>query len=823
MASISDNDLQGTAPFRAIANATIEHLTIKGSIDGTTHVAGLVGIAQSGTNTINDCHVAATVTASEGNNQYIGGIVGYGKTAVLTLKDCVFSGTMNSNGYAGGLQGWSDGNTLTIDGALFCGTYNGDGLFHPVAVQNKGKATTANVQDCYYTELPTLTDNDYIAANGLRMYKTEEEVADNGLYTKVIVANSTCFGKVIVTMDDNFKMTGEEIKPVPEVATEYGTVIPQEDNYTLEWSGDGTTSGTYTVTITAVAPTEENVGGLVGNKTLQYTIYFDGTPTDLTANAYYNSAELSWTPGYGETRWNVRYTEILPNRILWDFEDEDNLNGWTIIDNDGDGENWFYYNNENITTHSGTGVVISASYDSDSYSGLSPDNWLITPQLTLNGTFSFWAAAQDPTWPGDTFGVFVYTGTTCPSSINLNDWTQVLEKTEATSDFTQYTIDLSQFNGQQGFVAIRHYDVNDIFYVNIDDVELNVPDHKEWITLENVADNPFLLTGLKPNSKYDVQVQAVLDDGAISEWTDAFHFTTGPVTPTLAVEEMTSQTAHMTWTTPDAIAAASSDEDNLVYNLHYRESEVPFTTATITLTVGDLWGDGSGYQMLLDADGTAYGSTIPTSGGLTASGNASTSVYNQFEYKIPENADGAMTTSNIVFDNSITIEIPAGTYDWCITNPTPNDRIWIAGESGNVGGRQDDYVFEAGKHYTFTVIMGSDNHDQTDVTIEDLSSPWTTVNGISEMSYILSELLPSTTYEVQVQTVYGDDAVSGWSPTIAFTTPEAYSIPTDINRAVIAENGATYYTLDGRKLNGKPSAKGVYIMRKGNTSVKVKP
>ena len=94
-------------------------------------------------------------------------------------------------------------------------------------------------------------------------------------------------------------------------------------------------------------------------------------------------------------------------------------------------------------------------------------------------------------------------------------------------------------------------------------------------------------------------------------------------------------------------------------------------TCTVTLTAEDVWEDGTGYQMLLDADATAYGTIIPESGALTSSGNVSESVYDEFEYKIPENADGALTTSNMVNDNSVTITIPAGTYDWCITNPTP--------------------------------------------------------------------------------------------------------------------------------------------------------
>ena len=152
-------------------------------------------------------------------------------------------------------------------------------------------------------------------------------------------------------------------------------------------------------------------------------------------------------------------------------------------------------------------------------------------------------------------------------------------------------------------------------------------------------------------------------------------------------------------------------------------ADVPEGYAQVTLAAGDVWGDGSGYQMLLDDDATAYGNEIPTSGAMTSSGDASETVYAAFEYKIPENADGSLTTSNIVMNNSVTILIPAGTYDWVITNPTPNDRMWIASANGNVGGRFDDYVFKSGCAYTFTVTLGADQHDQVDVVIDDPTAP----------------------------------------------------------------------------------------------------
>ena len=129
---------------------------------------------------------------------------------------------------------------------------------------------------------------------------------------------------------------------------------------------------------------------------------------------------------------------------------------------------------------------------------------------------------------------------------------------------------------------------------------------------------------------------------------------------------------------------------------------------TIILEAHDVWGDGTGYQLLLDADHNTYGTIIPETGALTASGDVPASVYAEFEYKVPANADGALSTQNMVQDGSVTITIPAGTYDFCITNPTPGGRMWIAG-GGIDPTRADDYVFVDGNTYHFLMVMNGEN------------------------------------------------------------------------------------------------------------------
>ena len=236
---------------------------------------------------------------------------------------------------------------------------------------------------------------------------------------------------------------------------------------------------------------------------------------------------------------------------------------------------------------------------------------------------------------------------------------------------------------------------------------------------------------------------------------------------------------------------------DLTIKARYRDPSA--TTATISLTVGDVWGDGSGYQMLLDADATAFGNEIPAEGPLTQGGDAPAGLYDAFEYKIPVNADGSTTTSNIVINNTITIEVPAGTYDWCIANPTPGDRIWIASAQGNIGGRADDYTFEAGYTYNFTVYLLGQN-DATDVEI---------IPGGGETPVITDSPTPvitnSPTPEPPTDTPEPGDETP--TPEIPTDTPEPVTpAPGD----VIFSVGGTHYVAAGSQVSVDLTIDGEY-------------
>lgn len=67
--------------------------------------------------------------------------------------------------------------------------------------------------------------------------------------------------------------------------------------------------------------------------------------------------------------------------------------------------------------------------------------------------------------------IATWEGTSDSYVVQYRPWFQVGEDKQATGEFVTYTYDLSEFSGT-GSIAIRHYDVTDLFYLNVDDVLL---------------------------------------------------------------------------------------------------------------------------------------------------------------------------------------------------------------------------------------------------------------------------------------------------------------------------------------------------------------
>ena len=185
---------------------------------------------------------------------------------------------------------------------------------------------------------------------------------------------------------------------------------------------------------------------------------------------------------------------------------------------------------------------------------------------------------------------------------------------------------------------------------------------------------------------------------------------------------------------------------------------------TVILEAHNVWGDGSGYQLLLDKDHNTYGTVIPEKQPLTQDCNVPADLFKEFEYKVPTDADPSCTPKHMVMDGEVTIKIPAGTYDYVIAAPQAGKKIWIAGNGGTGKGRADDFVFEAGKTYRFLMKMfGSNDGVELTVTgggtgVEEVKTAPAVLsvypNPASEILYITAD---KPAHSIRVYNVYGQE------------------------------------------------------------------
>ena len=256
--------------------------------------------------------------------------------------------------------------------------------------------------------------------------------------------------------------------------------------------------GTYSATATCFGYQAKHYDGMVSiafNETTEsIDLIMDEIfyPVSMVVASYYPDAQNTNCP-YVKVNWDT-YTDL-----VFDFDDN-SMQGWTNIDADGDGNVWVSSSNPGIYHNSGVSLsgtghngseayVISGSYANQTGQALYPDNYLVSPQMALGGSITFYACAQDASYAAEHFGVAVSTSGNINASdfTTIQEWTMTAKNIGAITAFTrsgnrtqgawyQYTVDLSSYAGQTGYVAIRHFDCYDQFILNIDDITINEPD-----------------------------------------------------------------------------------------------------------------------------------------------------------------------------------------------------------------------------------------------------------------------------------------------------------------------------------------------------------
>ena len=529
-------------------------------------------------------------------------------------------------------------------------------------------------------------------------------------------------------------------------------------------------------------------------------------PTDLTyTDITRTSATIGWTSD--NDNFELWYREHAVGGILTTNFDDSNMNGWTTIDADNDGFTWVLGSEIGgvylVTTGSlaGSGhnssadLVCSGSYrnlDDGNGVALTPDNYLVSPQVALGGSITFWACGQDASYVAEHFGVAVSTtgNTSADDFTTIQEWTMTA-KSRGASDaadnayinksrggnrdqgtWYEFTVDLSEYSGM-GYVAIRHFNCTDMFILNVDDIVIEQPAagvSVEWIEVSN-ATNPYTITGLNPETTYDVQVRSNCGDyDGYSTWLTG-SFTTAESCPAPVALAATpyAKSAVLSW-------EGTSES----YTVKYGIIEIGETIFSEDFAEGIPadWTNDATYPWEV-VDGY-----IQSSNGGVASSSSTIS----FTLSVSSDA-------YFEFDAQCMGEGTSTIWDKCIFTLDGTEMF----RKGQNGDQWDHYRYPitAGTH-TFTwsyqkdgsVNPTGDYMAVDNIAIVEKDYVWETTTATTNECTI-TDLTPLTTYYAQVMGDCGNYGTSEWSEIISFTTLEL----TTVTQTLELEEGWNWVSL----------------------------
>ena len=267
-------------------------------------------------------------------------------------------------------------------------------------------------------------------------------------------------------------------------------------------------------------------------------------PVNLTAEAEATSATLNWF-GYQDS-YNVQYRTAVKYVPVWEYDFENGIDStWTIVAGEGatypSAGIWYTINPNNVLSfnaHSGNQCASSWSWSSSAFQA---NNWLITPQLDLQGVLKYYVRTSSG-YP-DSYEVLL--STTDAETTSFTVTLQAMAPAPANGEWNEVVIDLSAYAGQQGYIAIHHVDY-DMNYLFIDDLGIYTPEAAgAWIPV-TVNEPTCTLNGLIPETEYEWQVQGINEscDGGLTEWSEIQNFTTPEQT---TVTQTIALTAGFNW------------------------------------------------------------------------------------------------------------------------------------------------------------------------------------------------------------------------------------------------------------------------------------
>ena len=434
--------------------------------------------------------------------------------------------------------------------------------------------------------------------------------------------------------------------------------------------------------------------------------------------------------------------------------------GWT---NAGNASKWnLRYQPVSVTTEDFSGTADEWILDgweraSSTVQTMNNDNlhWLVSPKITFGGFSSFYAWKSSGTT--EYFSVLY--------SRDGQYFTYILYNVEATTTQTKYTVDLSNYSGK-GWIAIIHSGNTEGSNLYVDDITIAEPGD-EWIKVNNLTTNSHNLTGLPTTApRYEVQVQAVNNNGG--NWSNPFILATA--------------------NSGNLVLANDDTNANLI-------SLWNGVTANVTLNNRILYKDGGWNTLTLPFDVDLTAEECPLAG-AEARELVSASITN--------------STLNLTFNdatNSPVTTLVAGTpyiIKWNtvttnIENPVFNN-VTINKTKRNKVCKIDDKK----------AIAFKGTYEKMSYTSEDKSILF--LGGGNTLNYPESGAsIGAQRAYFQLKGIRAAELPDGArSIVLNFGGKKTGILEVKNSRIEELESGA-WYSLDGRRLEGKPNKKGIYL------------
>ena len=202
----------------------------------------------------------------------------------------------------------------------------------------------------------------------------------------------------------------------------------------------------------------------------------------------------------------------------WNESFENDLDCWSTIDADGDGNVW---GRTTSFPYDGNYTMYSFSYDNNNQVALNAENYLVSPQITLpaTGTYQliFYARCANNSYPDSLLVKMSTTGNTNASSFS----TTLMPKTVISASYQQYTVNLAGHNGQSFYLAFVH-DSYDGYYLLLDNVAIVNSSQSFTITATSANNTMGTVTGGGTyTSGAEVTLEAVANPGyRFTGWND---------------------------------------------------------------------------------------------------------------------------------------------------------------------------------------------------------------------------------------------------------------------------------------------------------------